>query len=57
MTRMVKSMSGNGSMSVNRVVGYPDDKVRVRKGTHAFRLRVKDDKNAMSQAIVTLRVT
>ena len=41
-----------------RVVGStPMIKVRVRKGTHVFRLRVKDDKNAMSEAIVTLRVT
>ncbi len=40
-----------------RVVGStPMIKVRVRKGTHVFRLRVKDDKNAMSEAIVTLRV-
>ena len=40
-----------------RVLGNtPMIKVRVRKGTHVFRLRVKDDKNAMSQAIVNLRV-
>jgi hypothetical protein len=40
-----------------RVVGSTSRiKVRVRKGTHVFRLRVKDDKNAMSEAIVTLRV-
>ena len=41
----------------DRVFGdTPMIKVRVSKGTHVFRLRVKDDKNAMSQAIVTLRV-
>ncbi|MFL2952924.1 MAG: PKD domain-containing protein [Candidatus Thalassarchaeaceae archaeon] len=40
-----------------RVVGSTSMiKVRVRQGTHVFRLRVKDDKNAMSEAIVTLRV-
>ncbi len=40
-----------------RVIGStPKIKVRVRKGTHVFRLRVKDDKNAMTEAMVTLRV-
>ena len=40
-----------------RVIGStPMMKVRVKQGTHVFRLRVIDDKNAMSEAIVTLRV-
>ena len=41
-----------------RVIGRtPSIKVRLGQGTHPFTLRVTDDKNSASEAIVTIRIT